>query len=142
MNCSVTLDDATIQLDADDPDQTVTCTFLDMTNSLEDYALVTLGQRIATSPRLYAAGTQILVVASRTSGNGNELEVERKIVTLGSGGLTVHLNIISTAALGMNNNNALDNNSDNPDDPDAGTGETGTRRGGEILLGAPEGSPL
>ena len=66
-----------------------------------------------------------------------QFQVERKLVTLGDGGLIVHLNIISTATVEQNNNNVLDNNDDNTDDPDAGTGDTGTFRGGWI--GAPEG---
>ena len=76
LTCSVTVDDKTPEVDEDDPDQTITCTFLDLDNSSEDYAIVKLGQRLGLSPRLYKSGSQILVVASRTSGNGNELEVE------------------------------------------------------------------
>ena len=104
LKCSVTLDGATIEVNSNLPDQTVLCQFLDITNNYEDFALVTLGQTFGTSPRTYAKGTEVVVVASRTSGTSKNREVLRQVVTVGTSDVCVDLNLITTEA---SNENAL-----------------------------------
>ena len=96
VKCSVTLDGATIEVNSQLPDQTVLCQFLDITNNYEDYAIVTLGQTFATSPRLYAKGSEVVVVASRTSGTSKNAQVLRQVVTVGTSDVTANLNLITT----------------------------------------------
>ena len=94
-----------------DPDQTVTCSFFDLTNGGESLAVVPLGTTLGVSPTTYAAGTELLVVATRTSAIEPSFETVREKVTLGSGKLVVPLNIvIAVAGNNVNQGNALDNN--------------------------------
>ena len=98
VKCSVTLDGATIEVNSQLPDQTVLCQFLDITNNYEDFAMVTLGQTFATSPRTYSKGTEVVVEASRTSGTNKNAQVLRKSVTVSTSDVCVDLNLITTEA--------------------------------------------
>ena len=102
---------------AGDDDEQITCTFVNLDTQEEDNVLVPIGQSFATSTRSYPGGTRLLVTATRTTGRGSFSEVVREMVTVNSG-LTVPLNIQSLNP-DQNNNNALDNDDDNTDDPDA-----------------------
>ena len=96
----MTLEGNTIESNTADPDQTVLCQFLDVSNSYEDFALVTLGQRLATSPRSYSCGDQVVVVATRTSATLTAIQELRRLITVCSGSTTVELNLTNAGGVG------------------------------------------
>ena len=65
--------------DASNPDVTVTCSFLDLDNGYEDFALVPLGQSVATSPRKYDSGTRLLVTATLTKNDNTFLSLKKEV---------------------------------------------------------------
>ena len=118
----MTRDLQTIVAAANDPDQTVTCSFFDLSNGGESLAVVKLGETIGVSPTNYKAGTELLVVVTRTSAIAPTYETVRERVIMGEGNLVVPLNIAVSNA-GENVLNEVDDplaDDVNPDgaDPD------------------------
>ena len=103
----------TIVADATNPDLTVICSFLDLDNGYEDFALLTLGQNVATSPRLYNSGTRLLVTATLTKNDNTKLSMKQTVTLTGTQVIPFKL---VTAAGGNVEGEGVFQNDENPDD--------------------------
>ena len=80
----MTQDGNTIVADATNPDLNVICSFLDLDNGSEDFALLPLGQNVATSPRFYNSGTRLMVTATLTKNDNTKLSMKQTVTLTGT----------------------------------------------------------